>query len=314
MVLEEEAWAVLQISPNASENLRRALESGDEAYVPDTAATVYFASARNQIVTTSLAVPAVMGLVNGIVEGIALNSTVTYLESSAGVRDGGGCAMCLVKPFGVAQRDLIPFNEPVAMGPLSTGLIFLLTFTFQFFTILRAGASTYGHLLTLCSTLTMRTLSSLSAYLFLSLTYTLILLAFSLPLTGLFPSHPSYGFMTLWMLNFLTMTACGLVLEAACTAIGMEFAPFVLNVWLIANASPGFAAMETMPRFYRYGYAMPFWNAGQATRTVVFGTKSHLGLNFGVLVAWCVLGWVAVCVATKWRVETGRRKGRHYVP
>lgn len=125
MVLEEEAWAVLQISPNASENLRRALESGDEAYVPDTAATVYFASARNQIVTTSLAVPAVMGLVNGIVEGIALNSTVTYLESSAGVRDGGGCAMCLVKPFGVAQRDLIPFNEPVAMGPLSTGLIFV---------------------------------------------------------------------------------------------------------------------------------------------------------------------------------------------
>lgn len=110
------------------------------------------------------------------------------------------------------------------------------------------------------------------------------------------------------------MTACGLVLEAAATVTGMGFAPFALNIWLTANASPAFGAYETMPGFYRYGYAMPFWHASQATRTIVFGTKNHLGLNFGVLVAWCAVGWIGVAGATWWRMCVGKKRGRHYVP
>jgi hypothetical protein len=30
-------------------------------------------------------------------------------------------------------------------------------------------------------------------------------------------------------------------------------------------------------------------NLGQATRTIIFNTKSHLGLNFGVLISWIAL-------------------------
>ncbi|KAH7392386.1 hypothetical protein DE146DRAFT_766661 [Phaeosphaeria sp. MPI-PUGE-AT-0046c] len=302
VVLDEKAWAVLQISRNASANLQKALEEGDGRYDPSTAATLYFTSARNQVTTLSLTVPAIVDLANNIVAQIALNMSATYLESAAPMTNIP-CPRCLVEPFAIRQTDLIPFSSTIALGPLSTGLIFLLTFTFQFFTILRAGASTHGHLFTLPSTLTLRTCSSLSTYLFLSLCYTLVLLAFSLPLTGHFSSRPSHGFMALWMLNFLTMAACGFVLEAASTLAGMQFAPFFLNGWLIANASPAFGAHETMPRFYRYGYAMPFWHAAQATRTLVFGTKSHIGLNFGVLLSWCVVGWVGVVGATAWRLQ-----------
>lgn len=143
--------------------------------------------------------------------------------------------------------------------------------------------------------------------------YTLGVLAFSIPLVGHFDSRAE-GFMALWMLNWCTMGACGLVMESIFTLIGMQWAPFFLNVWLIANASGSFASFESMAGFYRYGYAMPFYQCIQATRTIVFGTKSHLSVNFGVLVAWIVVGWAGIVGFTAWRIRKGKSEGRHRVP
>jgi hypothetical protein len=83
---------------------------------------------------------------------------------------------------------------------------------------------------------------------------------------------------------------------------------------LIANASGAFAGFELMPGFYKYGYGVPFYHCIQATRTIVFGTKSHLGLNFGALVAWMAFGLAGVYAATAWRVQRGLRTGVHVVP
>jgi hypothetical protein len=111
------------------------------------------------------------------------------------------------------------------------------------------------------------------------------------------------------MLNSLTMGASGLVIESLFTLIGVQWSPF-FKIWLISNASDAFGSFDTMPGFYEYGVAMPFWHAGQATRTIVFGTKSHLGMNFGVLGAWCGIRWVGVVVFTGWRMG----RGLHVVP
>jgi hypothetical protein len=173
--------------------------------------------------------------------------------------------------------------------------------------------------------------------------YTLIILAFSVPLTGKYHTNPSpfptppinslkyllrykliidsghystraAGFFVLWMLNFCTMGACGLVLESLCSYIGMKWAVYFLNIWLIANASGTFASFELMNDFYQYGYAMPFWHSIQGTRTIVFGTKNRLGLHFGVLIAWCVVGLAGVYAFTTWRIKSGLKKGMHFVP
>jgi hypothetical protein len=66
--------------------------------------------------------------------------------------------------------------------------------------------------------------------------------------------------MVLWMLNWATMGACGLIMESVFTMIGMQWAPFFLNIWLIANASGAFASFELMAEFYKYGYAIPFYH------------------------------------------------------
>ena len=85
------------------------------------------------------------------------------------------------------------------------GLIFLLTFTFSTFQILRVVALTgLGAQLKLRSALQFRTVASLVSYLILSLWYTLINLAFQVPVEAVFGPR---GFMIYWMLNFCTMAA-----------------------------------------------------------------------------------------------------------
>ncbi|KAF2118072.1 hypothetical protein BDV96DRAFT_680016 [Lophiotrema nucula] len=317
LVLGEKVWAVLEVSANASSNLNAALVNGDAAYDPLSAVSLYFTSARNQVTTLAVAVPAIMGSVNPILGQIAVKNTATFLGANANdteaLERGLKCPQCLASPFVVKSVDLIPFKPPAVFGILNTGLIFLLVFTFQIFTILRAGAETFGHLFTLPTQLYIRTFSSLACYFFLSLMYTLVTLAFSIPLTGHYPTSSGSGFMTLWMLNWCTMGACGLIMEAADTLIGMFWAPFFLNMWLIINASGAFASFEVMPGFYQYGYAVPFYHTIQATRTIVLGTKSHLGLNFGVLIVWMVVGLGGVYLATAWRMRESLRTGVHRV-
>lgn len=43
----------------------------------------------------------------------------------------------------------------------------------------------------------------------------------------------------------------------------------------IANVSVCVFPIEVLPSFYRYGYAMPFYNISRAMRTIVFGTKNR---------------------------------------
>jgi hypothetical protein len=87
--------------------------------------------------------------------------------------------------------------------------------------------------------------------------------------------------------------------------------------------------IDLLPRIYRYGYVMPFYNISHATRTIIFHTKNQcmspelialipamtelvvVGLHFGVL-----LGWVGVSLVTlpllQWvvrRREVRRRGG-----
>lgn len=81
----------------------------------------------------------------------------------------------------------------------------LLTFTFSIFQILHANGDLIGAQLNLQSALFFRTVSALVSYLAISLWYTLINLAFSVPMTRKF-GHG--GFMVYWMLNFCTMAAC----------------------------------------------------------------------------------------------------------
>lgn len=76
---------------------------------------------------------------------------------------------------------------------------------------------------------------------------------------------------------------------------------------IVINISPTFAPLVLSPGFYRYGYAMPMFNAYEALRVVFFNTwKGTLGRNYGILAAWIVVTNILLCYILK--IVNDRRK------
>ena len=205
--------------------MNKALESGNSSYNPLGAITLYYASARNQITVNSNVVPQILGVINPLLSKAGAGNTAKFLGSSlnntAALVAATKCPQCLAGPFAINSVDLIPFNSSVAMGSTMVGLIFvsqvvkknlssdlnsfqLLTFTFTIFQILHVAATIIGPALKLSSTLIFRITASLTSYLWLSLTYTLVNYAFGVPMDRVY-GHG--GFVVYWMLNWCTMGA-----------------------------------------------------------------------------------------------------------
>jgi len=69
----------------------------------------------------------------------------------------------------------------------------------------------------------------------------------------------------------------------------------------VYNASVGTVPIVLQPGFYRYGYGFPIYNLAQATRTIIFNTKNHLGRNAGVLLGWIGLSLLTISLFTFWK-------------
>ena len=123
--------------------------------------------------------------------------------------------------------------------------------------------------------------------------------------------HSGAGFMIYWMLNLCTMASLGLPMESLFTLIGLKWAGYFLSFWIVVNVASSFTSFEVMPGFYEYGYGFPFFNSIQGARTVIFGTKNHLGRNFGILIAWMVVGAIGVALFTAWTLEHNRKRRSH---
>ena len=223
---------VITVSPNASSSLDAALSSGLASYNPLSTITLYFVSGRNQITANSKVVPAILAVINPILTKAAIQHTAAFLgantASTTALTIAERCPQCLAAPFAVSEIDLRPFDVAPATGTTMVGMIFvripapnisplpyihssdtlaitqLLTFAFSIFQILRTTGTIIGSKLNLRSALLFRTTIALLAYLFMSLWYSLINLAFGIPMDRFLGRG---GFVVFWMLNWCTMGA-----------------------------------------------------------------------------------------------------------
>ncbi|KAF5386486.1 hypothetical protein D9757_005894 [Collybiopsis confluens] len=90
------------------------------------------------------------------------------------------------------------------------------------------------------------------------------------------------------------MLSLGLALEAMFTLLTIRGVPFFLILLIIGNVSVCFMPIDVLPHIYRYGYAFPFYNISCAVRTILFGTKNKLGLNFGILLVWTAISCITL--------------------
>lgn len=345
-VFEEHHWAAIIINANATALLREAVEIGNATYDPHGAATIVFNQARD--------IESYNFYITPVLRHLAYDITTTFASSWSGQvlnNDTLDKAVYARSPQAVSpgisftSLNLRPFDPPTAIPTITIGLIYLIIiafFSFTFFIpthmkfVLPNPMAPHPPL-KFSNLIIYRWCATITAYFFLSLSYSLVSLAFQIPFNNSPPSAPSTlnvngkwtpyepvlnanylgnaTFLVYWLLNFVGMTALGLTCENMAmflTALSpLPYSALFLIWWVITNVSTGFYALELAHPFYRWGYAWPLHNIVQGSKTLVFGTHSKLGLNFGILFVWVVLGtalFPAACWVMRWKTIKDKQR------
>ncbi|GAA5892634.1 SNG1 family protein [Sporobolomyces salmoneus] len=327
-IVQEKAWGAVVINANATTNFQAAVQgtggllAGE--WAPSGAMSIYVASSRWFQVILEFLLPFLEQMLNPMITQACRQATASFLQSTTPATLTGLSATqqaALSTPFSYQTIDYRPVHPTQWAGaaPLEAGLIYFTIFAFHIALFLNfarmpfyAAVQKKGYKLTYLSTLALRFIPIPIAYLILSLSYSLVNLAFQLPMdgNGYASFGPQAGFMVFWMLNLFTLLALGGMMEAMITLLTIKFFPIFLVMWILVNITASFFPATLMPHFYRYSYAMPFWHSTIGCKYIFWGARDRLRLNFGVLAAWTGLNIFALAAfELMWR-GLGKRKER----
>ncbi|KAK7038028.1 DUF3533 domain-containing protein [Favolaschia claudopus] len=291
-IVQEKTWYAIAINAAASANLSAAVSAADASYDSSLAITFIGSEARNENIYRLHS-----RMVSAELQAITYQFTLQFLKhipSSVDVATLLSTApQIITRPIYFSTENLRPFDVPVASAVTFVGLIYVLILAFFIVNVSAVAREVSGleKNLSLGSLIRVRLLTSVVAYFFVSLFYTLLSRAFQLPFDRHFGSA---GLVIFWMLNWIGMLACGLALDAVLPLLTARFTPFFLILWIITNVSVSVFPIPVLPHIYRYGYAWPFYSISRAVRAIVFGTKNDVGLNFGVLIAWVAISCITL--------------------
>ncbi|KAJ5771765.1 hypothetical protein N7520_002294 [Penicillium odoratum] len=320
-VYDEHAYAAVIINPNATSLLRAAMTTNNKTYDPTGALQTIIISARDEGTYYNYILPDLTILQSLILSSFGPQWTSSLLSTNTNLST---IPPQTINPaIGFTNIDLRPFTPAVAAPAVSIGLIYLIIISFFNFPFLMPVHAQFikpeGHPpLKIPHWLLWRVLSSITAYFFLSLFYSLVSLAFQIPFSNspapdtVSANNPNaYGhgsFVVFWMLNWVGMTALGIPCENMAMVLGFPWSSFFLIFWVITNVATGFYPLDLASTFYRWGYAWPLHRIVEALRTILFGTHSRIGLDFGVLFIWIAVSLAFFPVATlimRWKMKRG---------
>ena len=272
-VFDQKAWAAIVINANATVLLQRAVETGNTSYDPLGACQIYWVEARDQDTIHAHVAPEIQSLATSITSNFGAQWTRQVLENaSIPITNLEAAPQALSPAIGFSIFNLRPFDPPVTLPAVSIGLIYLIIISFFSFAFYMPTHMKFlipaGHPpLQFNQFIIYRWFATMTAYLFMSLSYSLISLAFQIPFNR--PTAPgtevahnpdSYGaatFVVYWMINWIGMAALGLACENVAMIIGQPWTAMWLIFWVISNVSTSFYALDLTPKFYYWGYAWP---------------------------------------------------------
>ncbi|KAE9396701.1 hypothetical protein BT96DRAFT_958115 [Gymnopus androsaceus JB14] len=274
-VVDEKTWIAVVVNANATSNLQSAVSSVDSSYNGSSAIVVYGNQARSENGYNTILLPTVEAALISITQSFALQFATELASTSSNLTNLlANAPQTVTQPISFTVDNLRPFDIPVATAMTYVGLIYTLILAYFIVNI----------------SLSARMMSGLETHLktssIIRLAPSLLFLPIFLPLLILFASQfGSAGFVLFWMLNWLGMLSVGLALEAMLTLLTIKGVPFFMILLIISNVSVCFLPIDVLPGIYHYGYGFVFYNISCAVRTILFGTKNNLGLNFGILIA-----------------------------
>ncbi|KAI1179722.1 MNNG and nitrosoguanidine resistance protein [Nemania sp. FL0916] len=322
-----DAWAAIVVNPNATTMLLDAVTKGNASYDPTGAVQYIIQTARQETTTYNYILPQLEILLSQFSSQFGSMWTKMLLTNNSFSPMVLAEAPAAVNPAIVPLKiDLRPFDSWVATPALTIGLIYLIIVAFFSTSFLSPIHNKYVQLqgrppLRFWQLIIWRWLATVTLYLFVSLTYSLVSLAFGVPLWGdpgsateVITNATSYGrgsFIVYWIVHFIGMMALGLACENAIMVLGPRWMALWLIFWITTNVSTAFYSLELAPAFYGWGRAWPLHHVVQASRQIIFDLKSELRLNLGVLIAWTVINTALfpLCdFCMRWRIEHERRK------
>ncbi|KAI1152957.1 MNNG and nitrosoguanidine resistance protein [Nemania diffusa] len=332
-----DAWAAIVINPNATSMLLSAVRVGNASYDPTGAVQYIIQTARQETTTYNYILPQLQIVTSQFVSQFGASWSRMLLTNNSFSPLAMAQAPAAVNPAVMPLTiDLRPFGPLTATPTVTIALIYLIIvafFSFSFFLpIHNKYVQPQGHPpLHFWQLIIWRWLATVVLYLFVSLTYSLVSVAFGVPFwrppgpaTEPAISATAYGrgsFLAYWAVNFLGMTALGVACENAAMVLGAPWTALWLVFWVITNVSTAFYSVELAPRFYAWGRAWPLHHVVRATRQILFDLRSEMGTNIAVLLAWIVVGsalFPLCCYFMRWRTEREQRaalreRGRYVV-
>ncbi|KAF1990753.1 hypothetical protein K402DRAFT_410194 [Aulographum hederae CBS 113979] len=308
-----DAWAAIIINPNATSMLYSAIRSSNSSYDPFGACQLIFQTARDDTSYYNYVLPQLemfMTEATSMVGQEWARMVAANASDPAVVAGMQAAPQALSPAIGFSRFDLRPFHPYTATPTVSIGLIYLIILSFFSFSFYLPIHMKYlvpkGHPpLKFWQLIVWRWVATITAYLFLSLAYSLISLAFQINFSGGNPvtsetevtmieygNPDAYGrgtFPVYWMLNYWGMFALGLACENVAMIVGQPWTGLWLIFWVITNVSTAFYAIDIEPRFYYLGYAFPLHQVVEGSRQILFDLHSRIGLNFGILIAWAAV-------------------------
>lgn len=305
-IYDEHAWAAIIVNNNATALLLNAVQSGNETYDPQGAAQVIYIQAREETTYANYILPQIQEFQVAVTSAFGPTWAAQVVSNpSLNAQTLARSPQAISPGIGFSTFNLRPFAPSTATPAVSIGLIYLIIiafFSFSFYLPIYTKFVIHEEHppMHFWELMIWRLFMVLLTYFFLSLAYSLVSLAFQIPFsnTGSFPdtsvvnNADAYGrgtFVVYWMLNWLGMCALGLASENVTMIIGQPWTALWLIFWVITNVSTSFYAIPLSPAFFKWGYAWPLHNVVNGSRTILFGTHSRIGLNFGVLFAWTAI-------------------------
>lgn len=276
-VFDWKAYAAIVVMPNATAMLQQAVDQANVTYDPLGACQVIYVQARDETSYNNYIIPQLNALETQITSKFGQMWTGMVLQNTTIPRENlERVPQALSPAIGFSQFNLRPFTPAVATPAVTIGLIYLIIlsfFSFSFYLPIHMKfLNPDSHPpMKFPSFIAWRWTATLTAYFFLSLSYSLISLAFqipfanhSAPVTEVANNPEPYGkgtFVVYWMINYVGMISLGLACENVAMVIGQPWTAMWLIFWVITNVSTSFYSLDLAPKFYYWGYAWPLHNS-----------------------------------------------------
>lgn len=246
-IYDEKAWAAVIINANATALLQDAVQNGNSSYDPKGSAQVIYVEARDDTTVDTYMLPLIEEFeqdVSATFGTMWAGKALAMAASNSSIMSAIQRAPQAINPaIGFSTFNLRPFLPPVAEPAISIGLIYLIIisfFSFGFYMPTHMKFLSPSHRpLHFYQLIIYRWITTMLVYMILSLSYSLISLAFQISFSSPAAPHTvvanpanAYNrgsFVVYWMLNWVGMSALGLACENVTMVIGQPWTAF----WLI---------------------------------------------------------------------------------